>query len=65
MCGTNQWLHAGAKLGEVSINGTKGKDGMACSYRIRRDDNGQQVIIRIKEMKGVIIYAVKVEGYTA
>jgi hypothetical protein len=65
MCGTTQWLHAGPNLGEVRINGTKAKDGMACSYRIRRDDDGQQVILRIKEMKGVIIYAVKVEGFTA
>lgn len=38
---------------------------MACSYRVRRDDDSQQVIIRVKEMKGVTIYAIKVEGYTA
>jgi hypothetical protein len=27
MCGTNQWLHAGPKVGEIRINGTKAKDG--------------------------------------
>ncbi len=66
VCGTTeQWLHAGAKAGEVRINGTRAKDGMACSYRVRRDDDSQQVIIRVKEMKGATIYAIKVEGYTA
>lgn len=38
---------------------------MACSYRVRRDDDSQQVIIRVKETKNVLIYATKVEGYTS
>jgi hypothetical protein len=44
--------------------GVSAVEGMACSYRIRGDtgDNGQQLILRIRNIKGIQIYANVVEG---